>query len=98
MLASYVNATELLTLAGAWIAARLPHVQSASPAWSAVPDSRVFRVYGLRPFYRCCIIDYTRARFYVGKPAWVRLRVFGLTLYEANKNLSGHFRRRADNS
>lgn len=71
-----------------WIAERLPHVDSHRGIWGDT-GSRVFRVFGFKPRYGLCIFDYTRARFYTGKPSWVRVRLFGLTVFERNHHLSG---------
>lgn len=69
------------------IISRLPHIENYRDHWHK--GARVFRVYGGKPYRRFCALDYTRARFYSGQPAWVRLRVFGFTVYERNHHLSG---------
>lgn len=83
MRASYVNSPELLTPVGEWIAARLPHTDSRRDIFGK--DSRIFRVFGLRPYYRLCLFDYTRTCFYTGRPPHVRVRLGGWTVYERNR-------------
>jgi hypothetical protein len=43
-----------------WLAARLPHVEYGKPAWRFDDKSIVFRIYGLKPYYRLCLFDFTR--------------------------------------
>lgn len=71
-----------------WIAERLPKIDSHRGVWGD-PDSRVYRIFGFRPRYGLCVFDYTRARFYTGKPCWVRVQVFGFTVFERNHQFSG---------
>ena len=81
MRASYVNGRELLTPIGEFIAARLPHIESARDLWGG--NGRVFRIYGFGVYYRRCLLDYTKAQ------AWRRLRIMGITVYEQNSQYSG---------
>jgi hypothetical protein len=74
MRASYVVADEHLTRVGQWLAERMPHVDRAKPAWWFDKDSSIFRIFGLKPFYRLCLFDYTRV---LGK---TRIAIFGVTL------------------
>jgi hypothetical protein len=41
-----------------WLRQRLPHVQSGRISSSC--DGYCFRIYGFKPHYRLCLIDYTR--------------------------------------
>ncbi len=92
MRASYVVPDEHLTGIGRWIAARLPHVQKGKPAWWFDPKSVVFRIYGLRPLYRCCIFDFTTANSGVGR--WWRIELFGLRLTYGSEHREGTNRTR----
>lgn len=67
-----------------WIKARVPHVQRHRDRHLSC-----WRVYGLRPHFRLCLFDWTRTSFFQGQPDCVRIRLFGLTLYERNHHLSG---------
>lgn len=75
MRASYVVSDEYLTPFGQWLAARMPHWDIAKPAWPRDPNSSIFRIFGLKPLYRYCIFDYTRAY------GASRLSIFGVRLY-----------------
>src|SRR5690606_25611330 len=48
-----------------------------------------WRLYGLKPHFRLCIIDWTVTRFFAGKPEYRRIRLFGWTVYERNREWSG---------
>lgn len=73
---------------GEWIAERLPHISSAVKPWGCEGE-RVFRIFGGKPLYRFCLVDYTKTNFYPGKPGWVRVQVCGWTVYERNREFSG---------
>lgn len=88
MRASYVNPPELLTPVGNWIASRLPHIEFKRAPWGK-DGNMVFRIYGFRPRNQFAIVDFTKARFYSDTPAWTRLRLFGLTVFERNREWSG---------
>lgn len=86
MRAAYVNGPDLLTPVGDWIAARLPHWVGPGNPWPWIEGNhRVFRLYGLRPHYRMAIFDYTRTQLHAGRPAVVRVRLFGYTVYERSE-------------
>lgn len=67
-----------------WLRLRFPHIQRKSD-----PDFSCWRLYGFKPYFRLCLIDYTRTSFFVGKPEYRRLRVLKWTVYEANRAYSG---------
>jgi hypothetical protein len=56
-----------LTNFGNWLWLRLPHIQSGNDGWWWH-----WRVFGLRPYYRCCIIDVTSIENYP-----LRVALFG---------------------
>lgn len=60
---------------------KLFHVERHSGIWSD-PDSRVLRIYWRvdRHQFRRCVLDFTKATVYVGKPPLVNLSVFGLRI------------------
>jgi len=63
---------------------RLPHVQKMN-----AKQMYCWRLYGLKPHFRLCIIDWTVTRFFTGKPEYRRIRLFGWTVYERNREWSG---------
>ncbi len=48
-----------------------------------------WRLYGVRPYFRMCWFDYTRASVFVGKPDWVRVQILRVNIYERNREFSG---------
>ncbi len=60
------------------------HAQSCD-----LPRMRCFRVFGLRRAFRLCWFDWTFARLYAGRPAYVRLRLLRWTIFERNRQFSG---------
>jgi len=66
-----------------WLAVRMPHVEKSTG------NLATWRLYGFKPYNRLCIFDYTRGQFHTGRPAWTRIRLFGLVLFERNHQYSG---------
>lgn len=50
---------------------------------------RCWRLYGFRAHYRLCIVDWAETTLFAGKPAYRRLKLFGWTLFERNREYSG---------
>ena len=66
------------------VRSRWPHVQSCRK-----PLMDCWRLYGVKPRYSLCLIDWTRTRFFTGKPAYWRIRLGGWTVIERNRDFSG---------
>lgn len=61
-----------------------PHIEICKSA-----NMECWRVYGFRWYFRLCIFDWTKTRFYPGQPAYWRVRLFGWTIIERNRQWSG---------
>ena len=59
------------------VKAGFPHVQNGS--WVTMPGSWYWRLYGIKPYYRMCIFDWT----HVPPPGPSHIRVFGVPIWAA---------------
>lgn len=66
----------------AWLKARLPHVENCRNIWGG-SGKRIFRIYGLKPHYRLCLLDYTRSNNSAGGAGRdsIRLSLFGRPVF-----------------
>lgn len=63
---------------------RWPHVERLNSK-----QMDCWRVYGFRWHFRFCIFDWTRTRFFASREPYWRIRLFGLTVIERNREFSG---------
>lgn len=68
--------------AAEWVRIRLPHVQKGTIVHGVMEKNWCYRIYGLRPYCRCCILDVTHVF------GGTRVRLFSWTLWDCKQGRS----------